>query len=90
VVVYATAPQQAGPPELPKPTITPNGMTLLGGFDAGQVPDSAERFDIGPSYQDELRMRKEDEDRNRDAMARHVLDANLALLDATAEEPAAA
>jgi hypothetical protein len=91
VVVYAgSAPMPTAAPPAPVPA-KPAGATLLDGYAVGPLPESAETFEIGPTYADERKMKLETEERNKDAMALHVLDQNLALLDdEPATEPAVA
>lgn len=77
---------RAGRPQL-VPVVGPafagaGGVRLQGKYDAGPVPESAEKFDLGPTYQDELQEKKQVEVRNNEAVVQFILDQNLALLDA--------
>jgi hypothetical protein len=58
------------------------GVRLQGKYDAGPVPESAEKFDLGPTYHDELQEKKHVEVRSNEAVVQFILDQNLALLDA--------
>lgn len=58
------------------------GVRLQGKYDAGPVPESAEKFDLGPTYHDELHEKKQVEVRSNEAVVQFILDQNLAMLDA--------
>lgn len=63
-----------------------DGPMLMGQYRAGQLPDTAERFDIGPSYRDEVRAKQRDEEMNKQAVVAHILDQNLNLFDTESAE----
>jgi hypothetical protein len=77
----------------PPPPATSDGLLLMGRYNAGPVPTSAEKFDIGPSYQTEVQEKKKVEEQNQQAVLEFILDQNLALhaelAEPDAEEPAA-
>jgi hypothetical protein len=63
------------------PTLA-DGVRLQGKYNAGPVPETAEKFDLGPTYHDELNETKQIEVRNNEAVVQFILDQNLALMDA--------
>ena len=58
------------------------GVRLQGKYNAGPVPETAEKFDLGPTYHDDVAAKKQAEVRNNDAVVQFILDQNLALMDA--------
>ena len=70
---------RSSPPEV--------GMRLQGTFNAGPLPETAEKFDLGPTYHDDLWEKKQTEVRNNEAVVQFILDQNLALLDALNPAP---
>lgn len=79
VVVYANQPAAEVPAFAPT-LARMEGATLLGGFDVGPLPASAEAFDMGPSYAQEQQIKKETEAKNLDAVAAFIVEDNLAVL----------
>jgi len=63
----------------PPPQVATDGLLLMGRYNAGPVPTSAEKFDIGPSYQTEVQEKKKIEEQNQQAVLEFILDQNLAL-----------
>ena len=57
-------------------------------YNAGPRPESAEKFDIGLSYHEELQQKKQTEVANNQAAVELILTQNLALLAAMTAEPA--
>lgn len=60
--------------------IDPNSVRLMGKFNAGPKPESAEKFEIGPTYLDQLQKKKIAETANDAAAVEFILNQNLALL----------
>jgi hypothetical protein len=56
-----------------------DGMLLMGKYNAGPCPTTAEKFDLGPSYADEQREKKKTEEQNQQAVLEFILNQNLAL-----------
>jgi hypothetical protein len=56
-----------------------DGMLLMGKYNSGPCPTSAEKFDLGPSYADEQREKKKTEEQNQQAVLEFILNQNLAL-----------
>ena len=69
---------EATPPAAPQ---KPSGVLLLGEFDAGPLPTTAEKFDMGPSYQTVQQEKKKTEEQNQAAVLEFILSQNLALQD---------
>lgn len=59
-----------------------DGVQLMGQYDAGPLPDSAEKFELGPTYHDEQREKKRVVEQNNAAAVEFILNQNLALLAA--------
>jgi hypothetical protein len=76
--VIPPAPVSIVPPVPPDP----NTVRLMGQYNAGPRPDTAEKFEIGPSYHDELKQKKVVEEQNNTAAVEFILNQNLALLAA--------
>lgn len=77
-VAAAVAPvPQVVPPEAP---LDPNAVRLQGKYNAGPLPESAEKFELGPTYHDEVRQKKLTEEQNNAAAVEFILTQNLALL----------
>ena len=92
--VAAVAPPPA-PVPLPAPVAVPvpvePGVVLMGMYDAGPLPATAQKFDLGPTYHDDLRVKKQAVETSDQAAVEFVLNQNLALLAALgAAEPAVA
>jgi hypothetical protein len=51
-------------------------------YNAGPLPETAEAFEIGPSYHEELHQKKQTEEANNQAAVEFLLTQNLALLAA--------
>lgn len=77
----------AGPPTNHDPA--KDGPLLMGQYKVGMLPDTAERFDFGPSYQDEQRTKQMQEEAGKQAVVAHILSQNLVLLGEESAEPAA-
>lgn len=81
-------PPVVAPPAVPVPVPAPepppasDGVRLMGKYDAGSLPESAEKFDLGPTYQDEQRQKRHAEEANNQAAVEFILNQNLALLAA--------
>lgn len=71
----------------PAALIETPGVRLMGEYNAGPLPESAEAFDVGPSYQEELAEQKRIEKANEAAATELLLSTNLALLSALNPEP---
>lgn len=56
-----------------------DGVLLMGKYNAGKMPEPKERFEIGPSYQDQQREKKKVESENQNALVEFILMQNLAL-----------
>jgi hypothetical protein len=54
----------------------------MGQYSAGPVPETAEKFDLGPNYQDEQKQKKQVEEASNQAAVEFILNQNLALLAA--------
>lgn len=66
-------------PPMPLGPMGGDGMLLMGKYNAGPCPTSAEKFDLGPSYADEQREKKKTEEQNQQAVLEFILNQNLAL-----------
>ncbi len=77
--IIAQAPPPAAPPE--------KGMRLLDQYDLGAQPGSAERFEVRPSYQDELLLKHLADEANQSAIVEQILNQNLILLEEIRNEP---
>jgi hypothetical protein len=62
--------------------IDPNSVRLMGQYNAGPRPEIAEKFEIGPSYQEDVKKKKQMEEANNSAAVEFILNQNLALLAA--------
>jgi hypothetical protein len=56
-----------------------DGVLLMGKYNAGPVPTTAEKFDIGPSYASQAAEKKKVEEQNQQAVLEFILNQNLAL-----------
>jgi hypothetical protein len=74
VPIFQTA---AGPVVL-----DPNSVNLMGKYNAGPKPDSAEKFELGPTYDEQLLQKKKVEEANNAAAVEFILNQNLTLLAA--------
>jgi hypothetical protein len=70
-------PQQVVVPLTP---LDPNAVCLQGKYNAGVIPETAEKFELGPAYHDEVRQKKQTEEQNNAAAVEFILNQNLALL----------
>ena len=66
----------------PPAPIDPNAVQLMGKYNAGPLPETAEKFELGLTYHEELQQKKQVEDRNDAAAVELILNQNLALLAA--------
>ena len=66
--------------------INESGIKLLGKYHAGPVPETAERFELGHTYQEELLQKKQQEVANNQAAMEMLLQQNLSLLSSFAEQ----
>jgi hypothetical protein len=82
-VAIPTPPAPVAPPAPPD-----TGVKLLGMYHAGPLPDTAEKFDLGPTYHEELQQKKQIEVANNQAAVEFILSQNLALLAAIDSAPA--
>lgn len=73
----------AAPVAAPTPAV-PENVLMVGGYNAGPLPDLAETFDLGPSYEEEQRQKKLAEEQSSQAVLEFILAQNLALQAATA------
>jgi hypothetical protein len=71
----------------PAPVIDPNALQLMGGYNAGPLPDTAERFEIGLTYHEEIQQQKKIEEQNNVAAVEMILNQNLALLASLNPQP---
>lgn len=56
------------------------GSHLVGGYSAGPRPDTAEAYDIGPSYADEQAVNQQADEAQKDAVIEQILIQNLDML----------
>jgi hypothetical protein len=97
VVAVVARPRRrtASPPAvIPAPVVEPphdpNSMRLMGKYNAGPRPETAEQFEIGPTYHDDQAKKKQQEHADEQAAVQFILDQNLALLtEVNPEVPAA-
>lgn len=66
----------------PEAAIDPNAVQLMGQYNAGPLPDTAEKFEIGPTFHEEVQQKKAIEEQNNVAAVEFILNQNLALLAA--------
>jgi hypothetical protein len=64
------------------PPVDPDGVHLMGKYNAGPLRETAEKFDIGPSYHEEIKQKKQVEESSNAAAVEFILSQNLALLAA--------
>jgi hypothetical protein len=69
----------AVPPAPPPP---PPGARLIGGLYAGDITAPAEKFDLGPSFQDEATLKAVAQAAAEEAVVQDVLKQNLAMMAA--------
>ncbi|HXD87168.1 MAG TPA: hypothetical protein VN641_11785 [Urbifossiella sp.] len=62
--------------------LDPNAVHLMGKYNAGPLPESAERFEIGPTFQDAQQQKKQVQAANDVAAVEFLLQQNLELLAA--------
>ena len=67
---------------MPMPAIDSNSVQLMGKYNAGPMRETAEKFEMGPTYHEELRQKKQVEEVNNTAAVEFILNQNLALLAA--------
>jgi hypothetical protein len=84
--------EQAGVPvfhsgSAPVP-LDPNSVQLMGKYNAGPKPETAEKFEIGPTFHDQIQQKKQAEEANNTAAVELILNQNLALLAALNPEDA--
>jgi|GEM_PF-2288072 len=78
-IIAQAAPQPVAPLE--------KGLRLLDHYDIGAKAGSAERFEVGPSYQDEQKLKHLAEEANQSAIVEQILNQNLILLAEIRQEP---
>ena len=71
---------------VPEQSVQTDDALLDGKYQMGPLPETAERFDIGPSYHEELLQKKHDEESSRTAVVAQILSQNTALFDEIAKE----
>jgi len=78
------------PVAAPVPSVVPppDSLMLLGEFNAGEPPTTAEKFDVGQSYEIEQQDKKKAEAQNQTALLEFILSQNLALHDDLADPDA--
>ncbi len=64
---------------LPYVPLGGEGVLLMGKYNAGPRPDTAERFEIGPSYAEQLQQQKIIAAQNQQALVEFILGQNIAL-----------
>lgn len=75
----------------PPVSFDPNLVQLSGQYNAGSKREPAERFDLGPTYRDDVQRKHQMEEANNSAAVEFILNQNLALLTALKSmEPEAA
>jgi hypothetical protein len=79
LVVWRRSARETPPPLPPAPPAAPGGVVLMGQYDAGPLPEPAERFEIGPTYHGEREKKKRAEAEGQQAMVEFILAQNLAL-----------
>ncbi|HEY2911015.1 MAG TPA: hypothetical protein VGI99_12255 [Gemmataceae bacterium] len=62
--------------------LDPNGVRLMDKYNAGPLPESAEKFEIGPTFQDAQQQKKQAQAANEAAAVEFLLQQNLELLAA--------
>ncbi len=63
----------------PPPSVPADGVLLMGKYNAGRRPEPAEKFEIGPTYQDEQLSKLQVESESQNAVLEFILSQNLAL-----------
>ncbi|MFO0806875.1 MAG: hypothetical protein U0791_27535 [Gemmataceae bacterium] len=71
--------QSAGLAPAPLP-LDPNSVSLMGKYNAGPKREAAEKFDLGPTYHEELQQKELVIEANNTAAVEFILSQNLALL----------
>jgi hypothetical protein len=67
-------------PVVPSPSpAVPENVLMVGGYNAGPVPELAEKFELGPSYEEEQQEKKRAEEQSSQAVLEFILAQNLAL-----------
>lgn len=98
-LVVAALAWSRGPRRLPEtafpsiPTAVPldsGGVQLMGKYNAGPMPESAEKFELGPSYREAQQQKKQIEAAHNSAAVEFVLNQNLELLAALNPDAAGA
>ena len=75
----------------PPVSFDPNLVQLSGQYNAGPKREPAEKFDLGPTYRDDVQQKQQMEEANNSAAVEFILNQNLALLAAlNSMEPEAA
>lgn len=62
--------------------LDPNGVSLMGKYNAGPKRETAEKFDLGPTYHEELQQKEQVIEANNTAAVEFILNQNLELLAA--------
>jgi hypothetical protein len=66
-------------PPAPPSQMAPDGVMLMGKYNAGPRPAPAEKFELGPTYQDVQEEKKKAEAESQQAVLEFILSQNLAL-----------
>ncbi|OWK44964.1 hypothetical protein [Fimbriiglobus ruber] len=81
----------AAPPAPPAPA-PENTVVLMGQYNAGTLPESAEKFELGPTYREEQVQKVQKEADTKGAVLANILEQNLGLFGGadTPDEPSVA
>jgi hypothetical protein len=60
--------------------LDPDGVNLMGKYNAGPKREAAEKFDLGPTYQDEMKQKEQQAEAGNTAVVQFILEQNLAFL----------
>jgi hypothetical protein len=67
-------------PDAPSLPLDPNSIHLMGQYNAGPRLETAEQFELGPTYHEEQAKKKQTEEANNAAAVELILQQNLAML----------
>ncbi|QEL14378.1 hypothetical protein [Limnoglobus roseus] len=76
VLLRSRTPVAATATTVAKPAVP---HATIRGFDVGPLPETMEKFDIGPSYAEEVAQNKADEKAGEAAVLQHILNQNLTM-----------